>query len=205
MSIELEKRFEKCWKNFCKEYKQKGPANTDKETIKKSYSRFRPSWARIFENKHFWTERDIVRTLSNFCEKEFKEGAVHNETPIDHMFFENCEKSERFYIDIDIIDPNNYENGIELREKHPHDIFAEVKWISKGMWPRDITKYIEEKIPWDGGKLRKTILKNRVKLAYICIVNDEPNEVERLFHVSLLDKAKVWAKEYSPVKELICC
>jgi hypothetical protein len=120
------------------------------------------------------------------------------------MFFENCAKSERYYVDIEIIDPDSYRNGSELRERS-HDIFVEVKFISKSMWAWDIKKYINKKIPKDCEKLRAQIKRERCKLGYVCIINDELEEVTDISKgKSLFELAKEWEKEYAPVKVLIC-
>lgn len=193
----LNTRFKKCWKEFRKLYKEKG--------FIIQIGKLSPEWARICDK--FWTEADIVHVLTNICAEEFnKDGSVHNEAPVDHMFFENCEKSERYYVDIDIIDPDSYKNGEELRQK-PHDIFAEIKFISKGMWRRDIKKRIDKEglIPKDCQKLKRQIEKGRCKLGYVCIIDDEPDEVKKVSNgKSLHDLAKKWEKKFNPVKVLIC-
>jgi hypothetical protein len=112
------------------------------------------------------------------------------------MFFKNyhAERRERKYIDIDIIDPAKYANGVKLQTA-THDIFVEVKWISQGMWDVGIKRRVEG-VFLDYKKLVSQVRENRCEMGYVCVVDDESSKSE-------LSKKKVTWPTSPRVKILI--
>ena len=193
--------FEQCWKNFCDIYKEHESFKASGYDKKKMKGIFKRHWIRIWKTKQFFTERDIALFLSKLCMDQLGYGWVHRELPIDKMFFENYNiknDGRKNYIDIAIINPQKFKNGIELR-KATWDIFAEVKYISAGMFggKYGVGRTIEG-IKKDCEKLQNQFLKNRCEKGFVCVVNDLGERVD------LGRDVKEWETKYEPIRVLLC-
>lgn len=193
--------FEECWQNFCVFYKEHESSKARGYDEKEMKSIFKRHWIRIWKAKHIFTERDITLFLSKLCIDKLGYGWIHRELPIDKMFFENYDIKDdgrRNYIDIAIINPQKFKNGIELR-KATWDVFAEVKYISAGMFggKYGVGRTIEG-IMKDCEKLQNQFLKNRCEKGFVCIVNDLAEKVD------LRKDVKRWETKYEPIGLLLC-
>jgi hypothetical protein len=150
---------------------------------------FQRDWARIANQKKFYNESDLVYHLAEICTQNFSPDWVHINTPISRMFFANKPRGRtgRYYIDIDIINPQKYANGAQLRQT-THDIFVEVKWISLEIWSLGMqNKEIQRKIEGirrDHNKLKNQVASGRCDLGFVCVVDDMPKKTKLQTHIA---------------------
>lgn len=192
----ISRKFDEAWNKFCSIYKEHG--NYDQDKVEMEKNKFDEHWSRIWKNKMFFSEYDIVLHLSKILIEKFGIDCVHNNVPVDKMFFHGHDEKERYRIDIAIIDPNRYANGAELR-KATWNIFAEVKYISVGLlggaW--GVKHILDQGIPDDVEKLQK--YKSRCDLSYMCIIDDYNtqyvSDLKKNEHENEPVKIKTWQHE----------
>jgi len=177
-------RFRKAWNEFSEFYKQaRREYNYEGYSISTKLSDLGP---------HFWSEQDIKFHLSRFLNKEFGDFWVHNELSVSSHTFKNfdSETEKRERIDIVVSDPDSYQ--LNWREKH--NIFIEVKWISKGKIFDDYAK-LKKGSQEDCEKLQNQYFKERCREAVVCIIDDAPSETNITQQL-----CKEWEEIYKPVK-----
>jgi predicted protein tyrosine phosphatase len=165
------RKFKEAWKEFCFLYEEHRSYNiTEQDKVEMKKICYKKDWSRIWKNKMFFSEYDIILYFSKILVEKFGNNWVHNDVPVDTMFFN---EKGIFRIDIAIIDPSRYENGAELRESAKWNIFAEVKYISVGMWSGTyrVKRIKDRDIPYDLEKLQK--YKPHYDHGYICIIDDQ--------------------------------
>ena len=122
MPNESKEKFDRAWKKFCDFYSEHGSHKYNGYVQKDRAS---------YLGKYFWSEQDVVLHLSRFLMEEFGVGWVHNELSVAQHTFKEFKKDEesRERIDIVVSNPADYEANWRVR----HDIFVEVKQVTKGM------------------------------------------------------------------------
>ena len=155
-------KFDRAWKKFCEFYEKYG-SHKEKGYVQKEHA--------SYMGKYFWSEQDVVLHLSRFLEEEFGVGWIHNELSVSKHTFKNFEKEKESKGEIDIVISNPEKYGGNWRESH--EVFIEVKQITKGMIFNDAKKKIEG-AKEDFEKLSRQCRNDRCHHAFVCIVDDDP-------------------------------
>ncbi|MEM3828806.1 MAG: hypothetical protein QXP36_06295 [Conexivisphaerales archaeon] len=187
----LEKKFITAWNAFCEYYQQK----------RRLEDILRQRLKSDLVGPYFRMEADLVFHFARSLLYVFGDGMVHLNSPITSFSFSNYTEEKagkkagrKAYIDIDISDPE-----IFMTKNVPRQIFAEFKWIWKGIKKVRGT-YFTDMMANIVKDLEKLKLLKDLKIcqkAFMCIVDEEPQ------HSQIQNKKQDWEKNY-PVKVLVC-